>query len=163
MTFFKPTAPQAPVPQPPAPAGKPAERGIRVPIPDREAEEKARVARILAEQQRIREAMERNDQILAEGAVLNPKGRPIGVENTVSKNNKKGLSGATPLDRKPRGILFRLGHGWFDQDGYWCVADAKGNTTVTRGCSKEMMRKLTGEQRRILEVTRLTARRNGLR
>lgn len=163
MTFFKPTAPQAPVPQQGPTRSGLVERGVRVPMPDRAGEERERVRRIVEEQERIRAAMDRNDQILAEGAVLNPKGRPIGVDNTVTANNKRGLSGAAPVARKPRGILFRLGHGWFDEDGFWCVADAKGNVTVTRGASKEMMRKLSGEQRRILERARLNARRNGLR
>lgn len=163
MSFFKPTAPQAYLPQRPSGPQVSTERVVRAGIPDRMAEERARVARFREEQERLAAAMDQNDQIEVEGEILNPRGRPIGVENRAAKNNRKGLSAHQVVDRKPRGCLFRLGHGYFDLDGFWCVANHLGAVTVTRGTGKEMMARMSKDQRRILEAARLAARRNGLR
>lgn len=163
MTFFKPPSPQATPPQHPSRPKSGSERGSRGGIPDRMALERERVARFREEEARKAAAMELNDQIEVAGQILNPRGRPIGVENRVSRNNRQGLSGSVPLDRQPRGCLFRIGPGFFDLDGFWCVPNHKNECTVTRGCSKEQMSRLSKDQRRILEQARLKARRNGLR
>lgn len=163
MTFFKPTAPQAPVPQPLSRPISGGERGLRGGIPDRMAQERARIEAMKAAEAERLAAMERNDQIEVGGEVLNPRGRPIGVENTATRNNRLGLSGKTVVERAPRGCLFRIGPGWFDLDGFWCVANHLDEVTVTRGCSKEQMSRLTKRQRQILEQARLKARRSGVR
>jgi hypothetical protein len=163
MSFFKPTAPQAPVPQHPARPNLGGERGLRGAVPDRMAQERARIEAMKAAEAEKRAAMERNDQIEVAGQVLNPRGRPIGVQNTATANNRLGLAGNVPLDRSPRGCLFRIGPGFFDLDGFWCVANHLNEVTVTRGCSKEQMSRLSKDQRRILEQARLKARRNGVR
>lgn len=166
MTLFKPTS--APVAPSAAgsgggSAGGSSERGLRGAIPDRMAAERERIAAIRAEQERLEAARERSAVIEVEGEVLDPRGRG-GVENGRAANGHAGLklTGFCP-GRKPRGCLFRLTHGWFDLDGFWCVKKHDGTVEVYRGANRDTNRLLSKDQRRILDNKRLRARVAGLR
>lgn len=156
MTFFRA---EKVVQAPQAQTAGVSERGARgglLPVPDRQAEEAERLREFQA-------AVAAAGQLLVGGEVLDGRGRPPGVVNTVARNNRTGLSHTQVVERAPRGILFRLGHGWFDKDGFWCVADAKGKVTVTRGTNKEMMARLNKDQKALLDNARLRARKAGVR
>lgn len=150
MTFFEREARAAPVPQPVS-GGRGPERGSRGPVPDRMAEERARIARIVAEREADAARRKADEAVVVDGVTLEARGRSGGLTIKVA------------LDRKPRGMLFRIGPGFFDLDGFWCIPKHDGSVEVRRGCSKEQMRRLTDRQRKDVERVRLNARRNGVR
>ena len=135
-----------------APAGGAGrERGARGAVPDRMAEEMARCAAYLAAREADAARRKLDEVVEVDGKVIEARGR------------SGGLTIEAVLDRKPRGMLFRIGVGFFDLDGFWCIPKADKSVEVRRGCSKEQMRRLSDHQRREVERVRLNARRNGVR
>lgn len=163
MTMFRPE--RAVVLARSVPAGQTygGERGARGVVPDREAEERERLRRYLAEQERLAEVQARSGVVEIDGEEFDAKGRGV-VDNTASRNNRQGLaSTALCPGRRPRGVLVKLIHGFFDQDGFWCMKKADGRIEVYRGAGKDTMRRLTEDQRRLLNNARLRARKAGVR
>ncbi|WP_138469879.1 hypothetical protein [Poseidonocella sp. HB161398] len=97
----------------------------------------------------------RGDRVIAEP----PKKRPASPQISAREH---GLNSRHVLATEPYGVLFKVGRGWFDLRGFWCV-ERLGKVEVRRGSSKKVMRELTAAQRKELGRVRLNARRNGLR
>lgn len=57
------------------------------------------------------------------------------------------------------GVLFRVGSGWFDLNGYWCRKIGK-KVHVWRSAPRKVMYELKKAQREELDRVRLNARRN---
>ncbi len=107
-------------------------------------------------------------------SIVPPKPTPVSLRgdrmmvfrNIVEKEiepRKSGLQSKAKVDRVPRGCLFKVGGGFFDLDGYWCVRKAKHVVNVTRGAPKRITATLSDAQKKELRRVRSTAARNGLR
>lgn len=72
---------------------------------------------------------------------------------------RERVEGYTPTKR----ALFRVRHGWFDLNGYWCVPGHGKTVKVWRGAPAEVNKILTDEQARILHNARQKARKKGVR
>lgn len=63
----------------------------------------------------------------------------------------------------PKGCLFKVKRGWFDQNGYWCVPGDNRTVTVYRGAPHSINKILSDEQKRVLHNARQRARKKGVR
>lgn len=82
----------------------------------------------------------------------------------VPHHRAQGLTARVVLPEKlPRGLLFKVGVGYFDLDGYWCVPKANGLIEVRRGAPRAVNKHMTAIQRHELARVRLNARRSQLR
>ncbi|NUB46825.1 hypothetical protein GEU84_020790 [Fertoebacter nigrum] len=82
---------------------------------------------------------------------------------TLDNRGALGLTINVLIDRIPRGCLFKVGSGWFDLDGYWCLKGPGGVVEVRRGSPQKVLRTLTEPQKKELARVRLNARRNKVR
>lgn len=79
-------------------------------------------------------------------------------------SRKDGVRTNAVVERLPRGCLFRVNdHAWFDLDGFFCRQKQDRVVDVTRGAPRQIMAKLTKQQKHELARVRLNARRNGIR
>jgi len=69
------------------------------------------------------------------------------------------------IDRKPNGVLFKVGRAWFDLHGFYVVSDGKsgGATYVYRNAPRKFMLTLSKEQKRVLQRAREASKKNGIR
>lgn len=90
-----------------------------------------------------------------------PAFRAVGP--TQNRPGKVGLTNSISLEIEPYGCLFRLEHSWFDLHGYWCRRRNDGTVDVRRGAPRDVNKRLSKEQKKMLERARLQARRKGVR
>ena len=76
---------------------------------------------------------------------------------------KQGVKTSAKVSRVPNGCLFKVGGGFFDLDGFWCVRASGHEVKVTRGAPRKTMSVLSEQQKKELQRNRLRATRAGLR
>lgn len=79
------------------------------------------------------------------------------------ETRKQGIKSSAKTERLPNGCLFKVGGGFFDLDGFWCVRASGHEVKVTRGAPRKLMAMLTDAQKKELQRNRLRATRSGLR